>query len=660
MPIESEYEEQNAKAEHGAPRGRRRRVISGGGVNPIVQKLIDDNSLSDEALAAESALQRPPESEPESDPSPEPDSAVDAVSEESLSPELRRLLIPNPESEPRAPSRAERREVRQADRDARNKVAPSMKKLGELGKKMPGPEHAKVHKRLENGTLAYVGEYGVKDIAQSQDLETFLHRYVKPHFGPGEYQIRGVDARGNEYDAGTITLLGSKEKEDASTNELSPLSLLQRQLDRDAEERRRERTQQRAPEKDPIDQFVKLTELGDKLNKGDGGALSTVLQGVLQTVQRSEDRMMAMIGDMQNKKSEPDPLMLMLLNKLFDDKKSDAGVAGLPPMPPPPDPVLQLKALAETMALLQPKRDEDSVLIKYLLSRPDDRLTTKDLLELLDKRGGGTSTPDDFKKTVENIGAFMQLAKTINGDGGTSSVVADVVSALANSRLPDSLANLIRSRATKQLPPPSDNNNERERMLGALRAAEQRVAQLEQRLRQVLQPQPQPTAQVVDGVPVPAALEAPAVTEAPVVAVGAPATTAAAPTAAPVSLPPKIGDYVNEIVSAKDDAALVQAMVELVYYLTEPEAGLLKRYGDLIVGLIKAGNKDKTLEYVKALFDGLRGLGLVDQTLCDRVLPALAAHFEDVVQFANAPEEPEDDDEEDGPELPPQSPHPGD
>jgi hypothetical protein len=684
MTIESEGAEVTVRR-RGARRSREEEG-SGSAVEDLAKRL----NLDDPDLAAESALQsvdggngnngdgnpedaptdprqRPP-APPSSDDQPLDDDVASA-----MSPDMQRVLTMNPTAAVRPPSKKEQREARAIEKDSR-KIPPSAKQFGDIGRKLPGSEHVKVHKRKPNGELAYVGEYNLNDLTQSQDLESFLYRYVAPEFGPGEYQIRAVNVRGMEIDAGIITIAGPEQKPEKPV-ELSPLELLREQLmnrDRDIREMRTRQSQQ--TEKDPLDVALKLHDLNKKMSEGSGkedgtlGAListmgqqsTSMMQMMMQMQQRSDERMESLF----ERSKQTDPIMLTLLTKLLDDKGS--GTAALPPMLPPVDPIQQMKALAETMALLQPKRDEGAELIKYMLSRADnDRLSTKDLLEILDKArgGGGPGSPDDFKKTVENFSVFMQLAKSLNGEGGSAAV--DIVSALANSRLPDSIAGFFKARgaggaaAPRQLPantPQDEELRQRERAVRErqIRIAEERTALLEQEL-QKQRDAGAPAVAAVPGVPAAPVLQpVPEVAAQPVVAeqqVAAPAAAAAPAPAGPM-LPPKIGDHVNNILEAgDDDDQLTESAVDMIIYLTEPEAGGLKKYGDHIVALVLRGDGPGALEYVRALFAGLSKLGLMDESLCTRICSAFEANFEAVAEYVQeslSEEEGEDGGEEAG------------
>lgn len=117
-------------------------------------------------------------------------------------------------------------------------------------------------------------------------------------------------------------------------------------------------------------------------------------------------------------------------------------------------------------------------------------------------------------------------------------------------------------------------------------------------------------------------------------------------------LPPKIGDHVNNILEAgDDDDQLTESAVDMIIYLTEPEAGGLKKYGDHIVALVLRGDGPGALEYVRALFAGLSKLGLMDEALCTRICGAFEANFEAVAEYVQeslSEEEGEDGGEEAG------------
>jgi hypothetical protein len=69
-------------------------------------------------------------------------------------------------------------------------------------------ERLKVYKR-QDGKRTYVNAYTVSDIKELGDcdnIEAFIREHVVPVFGIGRYEITGIDARGQEFDAGWVII----------------------------------------------------------------------------------------------------------------------------------------------------------------------------------------------------------------------------------------------------------------------------------------------------------------------------------------------------------------------------------------------------------------------------------------------------------------------
>jgi len=148
-------------------------------------------------------------------------------------------------------------------------------------------------------------------------------------------------------------------------------------------------------------------------------------------------QMMAVFG-----RKEPDPIMTALVAKMLDDKSSGP----MPPMPPPVDPMLQLQGLAAVLAALKPVDTLTPILLEQMTK---DRMSTADIINLVNQLRGEKGT-DDFKKSMENftgiMGAVSQMRQHTEPSAG--SMWGDVIGgALSNQKLVGSVADLIRSKA---------------------------------------------------------------------------------------------------------------------------------------------------------------------------------------------------------------------
>lgn len=94
----------------------------------------------------------------------------------------------------------------QAHGQAATMPTPSLRSLGQLQKTLPGTERIRIRKRLADGTLMYINEYNWKALQPVGDIEAFIAKYIRPHFGGGEYVISGVTASNAEIPAGSVPI----------------------------------------------------------------------------------------------------------------------------------------------------------------------------------------------------------------------------------------------------------------------------------------------------------------------------------------------------------------------------------------------------------------------------------------------------------------------
>lgn len=516
----------------------------------------------------------------------------------------------------------------------RSATSQALKKFGViLGNKIPGAEHFEVWKRSENGQLGYVGDYNSADLAQSQSMAAFLNRYAKPTYGPGDYQIFGITSDGKRWDVGVVRILGGVEPTDSpgggSRGEDSTASMLMRQIERDSQRRERELREildKKTDPTDPIDQLSKVHDLSQKLSGDAGkgeGAIVALVQAMGQQQARSDERMMQMMAVFGRK--EPDPIMTALVAKMLDDKSSGP----MPPMPPPVDPMLQLQGLAAVLAALKPVDTLTPILLEQMTK---DRMSTADIINLVNQLRGEKGT-DDFKKSMENftgiMGAVSQMRQHTEPSAG--SMWGDVIGgALSNQKLVGSVADLIRSKAmpqtrvvqAQQQPQQQQQPNQLPADMQAkatelarrrLAVEERKIVEEERRLG------------LTAGTPTPQ----PIVTPPPAATVAAqPATQPAGPVQ---GLPPNIVEHVNEFIVAQDDGALVEATINFLLYLTslaEPWKGA----GANTLDAINTGDRETARKYVRQFLAGLVKSNLMAEALAQRTLAAFDANFEHVVE----------------------------
>jgi hypothetical protein len=530
------------------------------------------------------------------------------------------------QASPPKPSLQVVREENVADRVKVNQPTPSTKRFGSLGKKLPGAERAKVHKRIEGGNLALIGEYGDSDLAHSQDIESFLHRYIRPQHGPGEYQITGIDAVGREFDMGIVTLHAPITQGAEPVAPESPLSLV-----RTLVERLQQPQPQPRPERDPIQMLGALHELKTKMDPPVEPKNNDLLLAVVSGFTSVASALVTVLGQPK----PPDPLMQLLMAKILDDKPRSDPMPAMPAMPPPVDPTEQLKNLAAVVQSLrgpEPSvKQSDERLVDYLMK---ERMTPAEVLALVNQVKGERGT-DDFKKSMENIGIMLNAVNQLRAhtEPGAGAGFWDAIGALvSNKELAGTVADTIRSRTRPSQPQPQQLPPQQRPMLPANDPLAAKARELAAR-RLALEEQEINRREQAAGI----------VTPAPVRSV---------PTAQPVQpspeqqqavskaqesnggqipkLPPDIADYINRFVTAKDDAETVEVTIAMLYSLGESEDW--KKYAEVIFSLVAQSDKARFLNYMASFFVGLRTINLIEEELAQRVMQALSANFESIVE----------------------------
>lgn len=542
----------------------------------------------------------------------------------------------SPQSIPDAPkSKAEQRAEKRAEQErkkaAEATASPSAKRLGPIGKKLPGAEHIKVHRRGSDGRRTFVNDYSIADLAASQDIESFLNLYVKPTFGPGIYEITGVDAKGGVMDMGSVQLAGAPAEE-KSTGGLSAMDLLHTMLQEQLKGNNRPppRPAPAPPQENPIDQMRKLHELrkemeGEPNTGGDataaairmlGQSQSSSMELLLAMMQKSDERFMQMMQMMQPQQQQQgaDPMVLVLLKALIEDK-SGSNSAPLPPPVAPPSPLEGIKEVVELVKAMQPQQNDSDSLTKLLLA---ERMTPKDTIEMVKSLSGDRGT-DDFRKTAENITAMHNLMGMMGGGGGGG------WSEFFNSPLASSIANGInnklamqRQRAAGQQP----MNAATELQARAQQLQERKLAIAE---RELAQREAQlglgPGAEAAELDPEQSVDMSPQQQQA-VQRVRSVNQGKLPP------LPADISQYANALVLAEEDGDLVGGVINLVEYLTTQD--YWDRLGNAILQTIHAGEQEVALRYIEALFDGLVQIQIVTTELRNRIVEVVMEHWETI------------------------------
>jgi hypothetical protein len=516
--------------------------------------------------------------------------------------------------------------------------------MGALGAKLPGAEHAKIHKRGEGGHLSLIGTVREKDMTRSQDMEAFVHEFMAPSYGPGLYQVTGVDAVGREFDMGIVDIaipIGPPVAIVAPpAQDQSALGIIMKMMDQ-------QNNQRQPPQPDPIDGLMKLHQLKQQMDPGapqkDNSTVLALIAGVTQVAT-------TVLGVMMQPKA-PDPLMALLLAKMMDDKpRRGSDLGDMPPPPPSIDPTEQLKNLAAVVTSLRgPERASgNDELIAYLLK---DRMTPADVLNLVNQVKGERGT-DDFKKSMENVGIMLNAAGQIRAqtEPGAGSGFWDAITAmLGNKELAGSVVQTMRGRqqgGEPQLPP-----QQQPRALGApppndplviqARAnAEKRLrleaAELELREKRLSEVQ--------------ATITPPPQVEAKQLEQDEAQSTEAAPKERP-KLPDNMGDFINAYLEAKTDEEYVEISVEMILSLGEHEDW--KPYAEVILSFIANSDRARFLNYMASFLTAMRTVGLMQDELAHKVMKALAGNFPALVEVVQQKmTEGDEGDEDEGGEAP--------
>lgn len=612
---------------------------------------------------------------------------------------------------PRETKQDDKEKVKAA-RESKKGDSPSMKRLGAIGKKMPGAEKVRVAKRGEDGELYVIRTYDANDLAQSETLEEFINTWLKPKYGSGTYSLVGVNAYGQEFDGGHIRCMGPKDSKPEQKPQadvvpgVSAMDVLNDYLKQSVERQEREvqRIQQmlshRPEEKDPIDTVEKVMGLQEKMGGSAKKENEATMAALISSMAAQSQTTMKLMMEQQAKSNEqlltvlssnkgPDPLMAILIKGLLEEKSSGGGDKMPPPLPPE-DPIEKMKAMSEIMKNMRSEDTSSAKLMEYALAKIDkDSFGPKDMIELM-KGGQGT---DDFKKSFENLSLMlgaMRNLKEHTGEGGASSGFWDALSSLVSNRdFASSVGNAIRAKTQNrvlQAPPPSYPTRQlpasqqqappalvgearvmqaQEQYLTNLRAKRQalenEIAAERRAIDELAAQQPNPhaprvrEAQPVPPQPVPpqvepvkqAQIEDPAIqpvdvhTSNPGLQQGPPAATpeqeqAVQRTVERVGrfpqMPPEISNHVNVLLEAEDEAGVVEAIINMLFYLSSLDDW--EEFADTVMGLIREGDKNNAIEFLSAFFNGLQQVGFIDQSLRDKVLNSFSNQFEVITSMA--------------------------
>jgi hypothetical protein len=545
--------------------------------------------------------------------------------------------------------------------------------------KVPGAEKVMVYQRRD-GKRWFVQEYSKDDLSTYANFESFLTRYVMPKHGPGEYDLVGVDGRGNNHELGQVRLLGDNSVVQSPENNVIGLveKLMKDQRERDEKFLQR----QASGNMDPLQLLAGVMNLKKEMEAETGGGMSSVFTKMLDTSKESGNTMLTLMMAMMQQSQQQmttmmtllmqpreDPITKVLLTKLLSDGGlGGGGGAAMPPPPPPPPQMNMAEMLTALGTFIGPfvggggGGDEEykEMLKTLVLQSQAEKLGIKDLLGIVQQlKGEGGSGGTGFKDTIDNLAAVMNIAQNIarQNEPGASAGLWDALASLFSNRdFAGSIAQAVRLKMDAKAGTVEQRlqaegqrilmerrllEQEKARLLAAGGTLPQGVTPLHQGAQPVQQTAAngQPTGEHVPQ------------TSAPRQNTGKPRATQAQieeaaqrevqRTGKVPELPPQTDEHINNIITAKDDAERVGKTVGLLMYFAEYEDW--KPFCERILMLIRDGNRGEAMKWFSALFEGLTELGVYDARNIPPLLEVLNEHFvtvqDQIAEFVSAAEQ---------------------
>lgn len=315
-----------------------------------------------------------------------------------------------------APKREQTAALKEAQQNVKSHVSPALKRLGKVAELVPGAERVRIRKMLDNGQLGFIGDYSVRDIETSGDLEIHLHRYVRPSHKGGSYYISIFDSKGLEHNAGVIPLVDAPPE----APQESALSLVREMMNR-MEQQKMNYT----PPPDPIEQMMRMQTAMQRMKEMTGqkeGGDSMMMMMLMQQMQAQ-----------QAAPRGPDPMFIALLDKMDRrmeqlEKKLVEGpsLGALPPplpMPPVADPI---DTIVKLMPLLAPKEDRDRLSTRDILElvtakgKSDDQPSWRDVIEIMNRRRDEDKPAQTVLDQIQAVAAAKQALDQLSPQGNSS------------------------------------------------------------------------------------------------------------------------------------------------------------------------------------------------------------------------------------------------
>lgn len=533
-------------------------------------------------------------------------------------------------------------------RKERPTVSPGVKRFGTLAKKLPGAERIRVFRRdPTSAALGHVNDYTARDLHGHDTIESFLNRYVKPHYGAGEYIIVAVDAAGGEQQLAPVLLLEPPKQ----TQENATLSLV-----RDLVEDLKAKNNQPAPAINPVSMLKDLNEVSKSMQPPPPpapppppdfmGPLAAVIQASTQSTNTMMQMFMAsMQQQAQMQAQQQQQTMQMFMQMMQGSGKSDP----LPPMPPSTPGLLEGLTLDKIIALLPVvkellggKDDTKDILLMMLKQKDGERLSPKDTIELMNSMRPAASGTDDFRKALENLSLITQVAQNLRPQEQQGATFMDALGAFfSNSDFVSSVGAAIRKRAESAAIATE---------VKARKELSEQAMRMGYRANPTLPPQPAdqrltpPPAQRANGTPAPVNG-----TPAPVNGQAAPTNgavfggAAAQPAAQPAALqqqavrfpplPDRVANHLELILNTQDSAASVEETLKMLMYF----AGFneWRPFVEKMLEHAKQGDKRACLTLFSMLIRHMQSMNMLSQEQANRVFQPIEDHFDDIHDHVN-------------------------
>ena len=498
---------------------------------------------------------------------------------------------------PRIPAGgASKTDIRNHEREARDTakahVSPVLKRFGRVADLVPGAERIRIRKRLDNGQIGFIGDYSVRDVEASGDLEIHLHRYVRPTHKGGDYYVSIFDSKGLEHQAGIVALVDAP----VTTQSDGALDLV-----REAMHRMEARNMNAAPPVDPFEQMMKAKRLMEQL-QGDQGA-------------KGPDPMMLMVmAQSMTPKPGIDPALAALLERMDRrmEQMEKRVLEAPPPMPmplaAPPSGGLSsmlekasiteiVSALGMLTQLFQPRPDPNAMSIKELLplltQKPqEDRPGWREIIQMMESRKAEEKPTATMQEQMQALLQMKEFASAFAPPPASQPQGTSFWDALAQLFSSEGFAASLGKGISGAI------GQRRERELAA-------------------------TNTVVQPMPAARALPAPAPSPAPAPAQAAPPPEPAAP-----PIPPEAQAKIREIEAKTSDEDTIGATVNaLISLYGSPH------WGDFVRALLDAtgkGDRESALRGIGNWLSMMNKVGLLSRPTIERTMTAFITNWTEV------------------------------